>query len=280
MNTANDSQVWEVAIIGGGSAGLSAASTLARARRSVLAIDGGQPRNVPAVAVHGLLGLEGINPLQLLTKAREEVSSYGAHIVHTDVVDASGSADRGFRLALDDGSIVQADQLLIATGVRDALPAVPGLAERWGKDVVHCPYCHGWEISDQQIGLVATGSMSAMQALLFHQWSNHLWFFPNGLEFPADQLDMLSAVAIPSRTHARLDGLDGLGIEVAVVAETTGSTSLPGVWAAGNVVNPGMQVSEAAANGARVAMTINTELVFAQAKRAVAAAENTPMEVV
>lgn len=312
MNTAQDDRVWDVAIIGGGAAGLSAALTLARARRSVVVIDGGQPRNAPAAAAHGLLGLEGINPLQLLERGREEASSYGARIIRAKILDTSGSAENGFTLLLDDDSAVRAGQLMIATGVHDALPAIPGLAERWGRDVVHCPYCHGWEIRDQRIGLLATGPMSAMQALLFHQWSERLWFFDNGMEFPAEQLEKLRAVgittvsgqvsgidvtddrlagvvmrdaapvaldalAVPALTQARLDGLDGLGVDVAenamgtaMDADAAGHASVPGVWAAGNVVNPGMQVSEAAANGARVAMTINTELVFARADQAVA----------
>lgn len=303
-----------MAIIGGGSAGLSAALTLARARRSVIVVDGGEPRNAPAQAAHGLLGLEGINPLQLLVKGRDEASFYGARIVHAGVVEAmpeTAADDGGFVVRLDDGSEVRASQLLIATGVVDELPDVPGLAQRWGRDVVHCPYCHGWEIRDERIGLLATGPMSALQALLFRQWSAQMWFFPNGIDFPADQLaklvamgitvvpgsvsgldvaaDRLTAVclddgrrvglealAVPALTRARLDGLQGLALEtvtnaagVAVVADGTGHTSIPGVWAAGNVVNPGMQVSESAANGARVAMTINTELVFARADRAV-----------
>ncbi|MFZ4896445.1 NAD(P)/FAD-dependent oxidoreductase [Plantibacter sp. Mn2098] len=303
-------RVWETAIIGGGSAGLSAALILARARRRVIVIDGGKPRNAPAAAAHGLLGHDGIDPLNLLEKGREEVSSYGAHVVHTTVVESSGSSDEGFVLHLVDGTSVRASQLLLASGVRDELPAIPGLAERWGRDVVHCPYCHGWEIRDQRIGLLATGPMSALEALLFQQWSTHVWFFPNGMEIPAEELQKLIAVgvtivagrigsvevtddrlagarldngtrvaldalAVPARTVARLDGLEGLGIRtvenvagVAVVVDAAGRTSTPGVWAAGNVVNPGMQVSEAAANGARVAMTINTELVFARAYHA------------
>lgn len=305
-------QVYDVAIIGGGSAGLSAALILARARRSVVVIDAGAPRNAPASAAHGLLGQEGVNPLALLEKGRAEAASYGAHIVQASVQNASGTADDGFTLTLDDGATVRAGQVVIATGVRDELPAIPGLAERWGRDVVHCPYCHGWEIRDQRIGLLATGPMSAMQALLFHQWSEQMTFIPNDLDFPADQLEKvralgitiapgtasgievaddrltaalmedgsrveLDALAVPATTRARLDGLESLDVDVAtnamgiaVVVDTAGHTSVPGVWAAGNVVNPGMQVSESAANGARVAMTINTEMVFARADRAVA----------
>lgn len=312
MTVEQEDRVWDVTIIGGGPTGLSAAMILARARRSVIVIDEGRPRNAPAAAAHGLLGQEGVNPLKLLEKGRKEASSYGAQITQAGVVEASGSADEGFTLRLDGGMTVRAGQLLIATGVRDELPAVSGLAERWGRDVVHCPYCHGWEIRDERIGLLATGLMSAMQALLFHQWSEKMWFLPNGIEFPGDQLEKLRAVgitivpgavrgvdvtddrltgaliddgtrvaldalAVPARTQARLDGLEGLGVDVAenaagvaVVADAAGRTSTPGVWAAGNVMNPGMQVSESAANGARVAMTINTELVFARAEQALA----------
>lgn len=320
MNAEHGDQVWEVAIVGGGSAGLSAALTLARARRRVVVFDSGQPRNAPAAAAHGLLGLEGIDPLQLLARGREEASSYGARIIRAGIAEASASADGDFVVRSDDGAVVRAGQVLIATGVRDELPAVPGLAERWGRDVVHCPYCHGWEIRDQRIGLLATGPMSAMQALLFHQWSDETWFFPNGMSFPTEQLDKLAAVgiatvpgamsgievaddrltaalmddgarvdldalAVPTLTRARLDGLEGLGVEVAenatgvaVVADATGHTSVPGVWAAGNVVAPGMQVSESAANGARVAMTINTELVLARAEHAAGRAPGSAVE--
>ena len=311
MNHEHEDRVWDVAIIGGGAAGLSAALTLSRARRSVIVIDGGQPRNAPAAAAHGLIGLEGVNPLELLVTAREEARSYGAKIVHAAVEQTSGTENSGFQLRLEDGATVLASQVLIATGVRDELPAVLGLMERWGRDVVHCPYCHGWEIRDTRIGLLATGPMSAMQAMLFHQWSDLVTFFSNGHEYPSDQLEQLAALgiaiepapvsaieviddhlrnvmlrsgariavdalAVPAITNARLDGLSGLSVEiaenaagVAVVADAAGRTSVPGVWAAGNVVNPGMQVSESAANGARVAMTINTELVFARANRAV-----------
>lgn len=294
----------DVAIVGGGSAGLIAALTLARARRQVVVIDAGQPRNTPAAAAHGLLGLEGINPLDLLAKGRDEASRYGARIVRAKVVATWVLPGGGFELQLEEGSSVRARQVLVATGVCDELPDIPGLAQRWGRDVVHCPYCHGWEIRGQRIGLLATGLMSAMQAMLFGQWTEHMLFFPNGLDFPAEQYEQLAALgigivlgrvegididedrqagirlddgsrqpldalAVPAFTRARLEGLEGLRIElqtrsvgVSAVADETGRTSVPGVWAAGNVVDAGMQVSESAANGARVAMTINTELVF------------------
>lgn len=297
---------YDVVIIGGGAAGLSAALTLARARRSVLVLDAGAPRNAPATAAHGLIGLEGINPLQLLERARREANSYGAHIVETVVTSASKSGDGTFVVGLDDRSEVHAGQIVVATGVVDDLPDIPGLAQRWEHDVVHCPYCHGWEIRDQRIGVLATGPMSVMKALLFRQWSPHLWFLTNGIQFSADDLVKLAdkgitvvdghvtgvvadehltavriddvdtleldALAVSPPTRARLAGLEGLGVEtvehaagISVVADATGHTSIPGVWATGNVMNPSMQVSEAAAHGARVAMTLNTELIFGPA---------------
>lgn len=313
MDNADD-RMWDVAIVGGGAAGLSAALTLARARRKVIVIDAGRPRNAPAQAAHGLLGLEGINPLELLAKGRDEVTAYGGHLVRAEAAAAAALPSGGFSVEVSDGSRLRAGQIVVATGVHDEIPAISGAAERWGRDVVHCPYCHGWEIRDQRIGLIATGPMSAMQALLFHQWSDRMWSLPNGIEFPDDQLEQLvgvgitvvpgpvaavevtedrlsgirlrngsridlDTVALPTLTRARLDGLTDLDLTVqtdaagvTVVADADGRTSAPGVWAAGNVANPGMQVSESAANGTRVAMTINTELVFTRAEHAVAEA--------
>ncbi|WP_022870921.1 NAD(P)/FAD-dependent oxidoreductase [Yaniella halotolerans] len=307
MTSEHVESTWDVAIIGGGSAGLSAALTLARSRRSVLVIDGGVPRNAPASAVHGLLGLEGTNPLDLLSKGRAEVTSYGAEVVHSALIDAMGSSEEGFVLQLEEGSTHRAGQLILATGVQDDFPDIPGLAERWGRDVVHCPYCHGWEIRDQQIGVLATGPMSAMQAMLFYQWSANLTFFVNNVEIPADQLDTLrdlnvtivsgsvedievandqltgvtiddgtsvalDALAVPTQVKARLEGLASLALDttenamgVAVRVDDAGRTSVPGVWATGNVMGPWMQVSEAAAHGARVAMTLNAEMALARA---------------
>jgi len=167
----------EVVIVGGGAAGLSAALILARARRSVVVLDAGEPRNARAGAAHGLLGLEGINPLELLARGRAEATQYGAHIIHA-AVTAARPRNGGFTVDLDDGTSVRADQLLLATGVQDELPAISGLAQRWGRDVVHCPYCHGWEIRGKRIGLLATGPMSAMQAMLFGQWTEEMCFSP------------------------------------------------------------------------------------------------------
>src|SRR5688572_5250210 len=172
----------DAVVIGGGAAGLNGALMLARSRRSVAVIDSGTPRNAPAAAVHGLLGLDGTPPADLLQRGREEVRGYGGLIVAGEVTSARPAApsiegDLRFAVTLTDGRILQARRLLIATGLRDVLPAVPGLAEHWGHSVVHCPYCHGWEVRDEPIGILAVGPPSLHHALLFRQLTDDLVYF-------------------------------------------------------------------------------------------------------
>ena len=172
---------YDVVVVGGGAAGLSGALALGRARRSVLVIDGGQPRNAPAAHVHNYLSRDGAAPSELLAAGRAEVAGYGGRIISGSVASAArldGQDNRGgFRVALTDGAVVHARRLLVATGLIDELPDVPGIAERWGRDVLHCPYCHGWEVRDQAIGVLATGPMAMHQAQLFRQWSADVTLF-------------------------------------------------------------------------------------------------------
>ena len=149
---------YDVVVVGGGAAGLNGALMLARSRRSVVVIDAGQPRNAPADGVHGLLARDGMPPAELLERGREEVRSYGGAVVAGTVT----TVDRpltGFTVRLADGRTVSARRLLITTGVVDELPEIPGLRERWGRDVIHCPYCHGWEVRDRAIGVLASSPM-------------------------------------------------------------------------------------------------------------------------
>ncbi|SIO90937.1 NAD(P)/FAD-dependent oxidoreductase [Nocardiopsis sp. JB363] len=193
-----DAQVedfYEVLVIGGGAAGLSGALTLARARRSVLVVDAGEPRNAPAAGVHGLLGLEGTPPGELLERGRAEARSYGAHVMRGRVRSVEGEAG-AFEALLEDGRTVRAARVLVATGLVDELPDVPGLAERWGRDVLHCPYCHGWEVRDEPIGVLATGPMSVHQALMFSQWSADVVFFANGTAVETEQAERLAVRGI------------------------------------------------------------------------------------
>ncbi|MFC7465019.1 NAD(P)/FAD-dependent oxidoreductase [Brachybacterium sp. GCM10030252] len=191
----------DVAVLGGGAAGLSGALMLARSRRSVLVIDAGTPRNAPADGIHGLLGHEGTPPGEYLERGRGEVRSYGGRIVTGTVAaarpaDPSADGDLRFTLELTDGRRLTARRLLIATGLRDELPDVPGLAEHWGHGVVHCPYCHGWEVRDEPIGLLARGPISAHQALLFRQLTDDLVYFQRGTELDDETRERFDALGI------------------------------------------------------------------------------------
>ncbi|WP_159943473.1 MULTISPECIES: NAD(P)/FAD-dependent oxidoreductase [unclassified Nocardiopsis] len=161
---------YDALVIGGGAAGLSGALTLARSRRSVAVIDAGTPRNAPAQGVHALLGHDGIPPAELLSRGRDEVRRHGGRVITGHVRTATRHEDH-FTLTLADTTTLRARRLLVATGLSDILPDIPGLARRWGRDVVHCPYCHGWEVRDQPIGVLATGPLSVHQTLLFRQLS-------------------------------------------------------------------------------------------------------------
>jgi thioredoxin reductase len=188
---------YDVVVVGGGAAGLSGALTLARARRSVLVIDAGRPRNAPATQVHGYLGREGTKPSRLLATGREEVTGYGGEITEGEVVAVERLDTGSFRVVLEGGSVVVAGRLLVTTGLADELPPVPGVAERWGRDVLHCPYCHGWEARDQAIGILGTGPLAVHQALLWRQWSRNVTLFLHtGPEPGDDQYERLAARGI------------------------------------------------------------------------------------
>jgi thioredoxin reductase len=188
---------YDVVVIGGGAAGLSGAVALARSRRSVLVVDAGQPRNAPAGHVHNYLGREGTPPVELLAAGRAELLGYGGQVVTgsaTSALPLDGAGPGGFRVTLSDGRALLARRLLVATGLVDELPDVPGVAERWGRDVLHCPYCHGWEVRDQAIGVLATGPMAVHQALLFRQLSADVILFRHRGPAPSEaEVEQLTA---------------------------------------------------------------------------------------
>jgi len=304
---------YDVIVIGGGAAGLAGALALARARRSVLVVDGGQPRNAAAGHVHNFLTRDGTPPADLLALGRDEVRGYGAEII-TGTVTA---AKPGFTVSLADGTTHEARRLLVTTGLVDVLPDIPGLGALGG-DVLHCPYCHGWEVRDQAIGVIATSPMAVHQALLWRQWSADVTLFLNGGPAPgtdeAAQLRARGIRVVPETivdTHAGVrlaDGtvvardalvvathlvardevLAGLGlaaepvemaghvIGTAVPADPTGATSVPGVWVAGNVADPRAQVITSAAAGLTAGAAINADLV-ADDTRAAMAGSGSPM---
>jgi thioredoxin reductase len=186
----------DVVVVGGGVAGLSAALTLARARRSVLVVDSGEPRNAPAAGVHGFLSRDGLAPGELLRAGKDEVTGYGGRIVADLVTSARRTGER-FVVHTEGGESYGTRRLLVTTGLVDELPDVPGVRERWGRDVLHCPYCHGWEVRDAPIGVLATGPGAVHQALLFRQWSPDVTVFLHTAgELTEEQWEQLAARGI------------------------------------------------------------------------------------
>ena len=225
------SAVRDVVIVGAGAAGLSAALTLARACRKVTVIDAGQPRNAPAEGVHGLLGLEGIGSAELLTRGRGEVLSYGGEVIDAQVTEVSGEADQ-FTITLGSGDEIAGRRLLVATGLVDELPEIPGVREQWGHGVLHCPYCHGWEVRDSRIGVLATSPMAVHKAFLFRQWSSQVMLFAGDHELSEEERIKLQALDIPvvdggiesleivddRLTGVRLDDEQVVAVDAVVVA--------------------------------------------------------------
>ncbi|MGY6019199.1 NAD(P)/FAD-dependent oxidoreductase [Streptomyces spinosirectus] len=191
---------YEVIVVGGGAAGLSAALVLGRARRRTLVVDAGEPRNAPAAHMQGFLSRDGMAPAEFLAVGREEIARYGVELVRDRAVDATRDGDGGdFAVTLAGGRTVHARALVIATGLKDELPDVPGVAERFGRDVLHCPYCHGWEVRDQPFGVLATTPMSVHQALMVSQWSKDVTFFLHEVaeeELSDDDLRRLAAAGV------------------------------------------------------------------------------------
>ncbi|WP_069386045.1 NAD(P)/FAD-dependent oxidoreductase [Cellulosimicrobium cellulans] len=240
-STTTAAGTYDVAIVGGGPAGLSAAVTLARSLRSVVVIDAGEFRNAPAEGAHNLLGREGVPPHELLAAGRREATGYGAEIRPGRAVAARRVED-GFELdvvpadpAGADGvgaSTVRARRLLLASGLVDELPDVPGVRELWGRDVLHCPYCHGYEVRGRRIGVLATSTNAIHQALLLRQLSDDVTIFLHTAPEPEDaaweQLAALGVRVVEGRVarlavddSSRLAGVvleDGTTIDVDAVA--------------------------------------------------------------
>ena len=299
---------FDVVVIGGGAAGLSAALVLSRARRRVLVVDSGTPRNAPAAHMHGFLSRDGLPPGELLAVGREEVKGYGATVLDGAVTEAVPCGSSGFRVLLADGQRTSARRLLVATGLRDELPDIPGLRDRWARDVLHCPYCHGHEVRDQRLGVLGGSPEAVRYAQIVRQWSHDLVYFtPDGSLTTAERSQLVAraigivegtvgyllieddqlrgvemgdgrtvprdALFVPPRFLPNNDLLTGLGCEVDeqgwVVTDGTGRTSVPGLWVAGNVANPRAQVITAAGEGSAAAIAINADLVDEDVRDAV-----------
>ncbi|MDI6023701.1 NAD(P)/FAD-dependent oxidoreductase [Leucobacter sp. UT-8R-CII-1-4] len=171
---------WDAVIIGSGAAGLSAAQALGRSLRRTLVIDAGQPRNRFAAHMHNVLGHDGTPPLELIGKGKIEAESYGVQF-RDGRVESVRDLGATLALALDDGSEIIARSVVLATGVSDDLPPIPGLAQHWGSSVLHCPYCHGWEVRNTRIAVVPTSPLGMHQALLLRQWTDQLTVFTDAL---------------------------------------------------------------------------------------------------
>nr|WP_296769702.1 NAD(P)/FAD-dependent oxidoreductase [Rhodococcus sp. (in: high G+C Gram-positive bacteria)] len=290
---------YDVVIVGASAAGLSAALILTRSLRRVAVIDAGEPRNAPAQHVHGFISRDGVSPDALLDAGRAEVLGYGGNIIR-DRVQTVDTTANGFRVRCDTGDF-ETRAVLIATGLRDELPRIPGIAEQWGTDVLHCPYCHGYEVRDTPIGMIGGDNrpFSVHQAALLRQWSEDVVFFPHTIELTADERRRISSrarivdgrvrriVAEDGRVRAvvlengdtvarsvvfigprfipRDELLTGLGCDTGsegwVSVDPTGRTSVPGVWAAGNVVDSPAQLVNAAAAGSKAGISLNHYLV-------------------
>ena len=290
-------QPYDVLIVGGGAAGLSAALVLGRARRRVAVVDAGSPRNAPAAHMQGYLSRDGMPPADLLAAGRAEITGYGVEIIEGVVL----GIDPGFTVRLGNGEVLTARRILVATGVGDELPDIPGVRERWGRDLLHCPYCHGWEVRDQPLGVLGSNPGSVLHAQLVRQWSDDVIYFANtreptpaeaaeleargirvlhgpvarlvveddhlcGVELADGHVVPRTAVFVRPINTPHPDGLlAALGCDLDEagfpIVDRTGRTSTPGVWAAGNAADPRAQVITSAGAGSAAAIAINADLI-------------------
>ena len=292
---------YDVVVIGGGAAGLSAGLVLSRARRTVAVVDAGSPRNAPAAHLQGFLSRDGLPPQDLLALGRAEVTAYGGTLINGTVAAAAPSDVRtAFQVRLADGSVLTARRLLVATGLHDVLPDIPGVRERWGRDLLHCPYCHGYEVRDQPLGVLGGTAEAVQHAQLIRQWSSDVVLFPHTDALTAQQRQQLAAreIRVVEGTVQQLvvedDKLSGVELDDGRVvrraaafvrpqfvphtdllvslgcdldddgwvrSDPTGRTTVPGVSVAGNAANPRAQVITAAGEGSSAAIALNADLV-------------------
>lgn len=296
----------DVAVIGGSAAGLAAALQLVRQRRTVIVVDDGTPRNAPAEHMHGYLGREGTPPAELVAIGREEVRAYGGEILSGRVLAVRRNGDGRFSVDLTGGHRLIARRVLAATGLTDELPSIDGLAERWGKDVLHCPFCHGFEVRDQRVVQIVTHPMGLHPTPLLRHLTNRLTVVLHdadgiheaavaaiaaaGVPIVRDRVERIvrapdgglaavelangrildtDAVFVGSRFHGRAEVFAAAGVTAVphptglgdvVAVDQTGQTDVPGLFAAGNLTDPSMQVLQAAAHGSRVGAMIALSL--------------------
>ncbi len=298
----------DVAVVGGSAAGLAAALQLVRQRRSVIVVDDGTPRNAPAAHMHGYLGWDGAPPADLTERGRAEVRSYGGEILTGRVLTVERRDDGSFQVEVGGGHRVVARRVLAATGLVDVLPDVEGLAQHWGRDVIHCPFCHGYEVRDRRVVQIITHPLGFHPSAVFHHLAGQLTIVVHAADSAADvPIDELTAggvevvtstvrrivadeqfeervvgvelddgrllpadaVVVTPTFRPRADVFAATGLATAphesgagevVEVDPTGQTAVPGLYAAGNVADPTMQVLQAAAHGSRVGAMIAFDL--------------------
>lgn len=296
----------DVAVIGGSAAGLAASLQLVRQRRSVIVVDDVTPRNAPAAHLHGYLGFDGTVPSELTERGRGEVRSYGGEILTGRVHTVERRDDASFRIEVGGGHALVARRVLVATGSTDVLPDIDGVADHWGRDVVHCPFCHGFEVRDRRVVQIVTHAMGFHPAAVFRHLTDQLTIVVHsgdvaagdevaaliasdvevvwaevrrvisgddgrvaGVELVDGRVLHADAVAIGPMLRARAEAVARLGLTTtphesgmgdAIAVDQTGQTAVAGVYAAGNVADPGLQVLHAAAHGSRVGAMIALDL--------------------
>jgi thioredoxin reductase len=301
-------QEWDAVIVGGGVAGSSAALMLARARRSVLVVDAGQPRNAVAAHMHGVLGHDGKPPRQLVAEGRREIEGYGGVVLDGRVEGIEAVEDPAgprFSVSLDGGAEVTARRVILATGLADVLPEVPGLAAHWGAGVVVCPYCDGYEVRDRRIGVLATGPGSLHHVQMLRQWSPDITFLVAGGTSSGRPLEIDDATRAGIDARGALEGVeladgrilpldslfampgvaprDGFARALGATTEDTpwgpfvsadpmGQTSVPGLLIAGNASSGSANVPVAMAAGTMAGAMANAGMVTEDVAAAVAAA--------
>lgn len=296
--------IHDAIIVGGSFAGLSAATYLARARRSVCIIDAGAPRNRFAAHSHGFLTQDGSSPQAILATARKQVEAYPSVTLINNRAAAAGNTGDNFSVSLASGEILEARRLVLAFGLSDELPEIPGLAERWGNSVIHCPYCHGYEFSGQRLGVLLTAPLSLHQAMLVAEWGP-VTFYLNGQPAPNDDEaaelakreirieqravralhgdgTKLSAIELADGSQQPIDALyvsprirfnsdisgqlgctmDETPAGTFIHTDAMKQTSVPGVYAAGDIARGAHSVTWASADGVMAGVAAHRSLVF------------------
>lgn len=302
--TTTSTPLWDVVVVGGGAAGLSAALILARARRRVLVLDSGAPRNRFAPHMHGVLSRDGYPPLDLVADGRREVRRADGVIQTATVVALARHTDGRFELTTESGERHLASRVIVATGIRDELPAIRGLAEQWGRGVVACPYCDGYEARGKRIGVLLGSEAGLHKAQMIRAYSPHVTVLTalagelsrddlrglearditvdarrieaivsagdilTGVEFADNEFSSFDAIFAEPRMVALDDLLSQVDVDRSdspfgpwTATDAMFQTSVPGLFAVGNVANPGALVPVAAAAGVVAATAINASLV-------------------